>query len=422
MSRLKDSSTALLSDSLNSPAARPAPDDEPAASAGLTVAIAGADRMSNGALGAMVQETGLAKKVEEWAWLNTVKLRNAQDVPDVVFLDLSSGMGSEFLFAQELSRLRPAVTIIACSNRNETNAEFLLQAMRSGIRDFLQKPFNRIEVQSLMRRLGEQCEVQPEKKTGSGKLFVVLGTKGGVGTTTVAVNLAVQMARLSGKRALLLDFSRPMGDVAALLDLKPSFQIRDALENVKRLDSTMFAGLLTPHKSGLKVLAGAALLEDWQEATAATIERILEIAQQEFDLVVMDLGAFYSPDWRNVLYRSEVLLISEADLPGLAKLHKHLGALGNLRVDLSRVRLVINRWHRQDEEALKKIESTMRLPVFARLPNSFKEVTEATVRGVPVARSGDPLAAGFEKIAMGLAGTERSGRQKKSLLGQFFSA
>jgi pilus assembly protein CpaE len=377
--------------------------------------------MSNGALRALIDETGLVKNLEEWAWLNAVKLRNAQDVPDVVFLDLSAGMGSEFLFAQELSKLRPAVAIIACSNRNESNAEFLLQAMRSGVRDFLQKPFNRIEVHSLMRRLGEQFEAQPEKKTGGGKLFAVLGTKGGVGTTTVAVNLAVQMARLPGKRTLLVDFSRPMGDVAALLDLKPAFQVRDAFENVKRLDPTMLSGLVTPHKSGLGVLAGAARLEDWQEASAATIEKILEVAQQEFDLVVMDLGAFYSPEWRNVLDRSEVLLISEADLPGLAKLHKHLGALGNLRVDLGRVRLVINRWHRQDEEALKKIESGMRLPVFARLPNSFKEVTEATVRGVPVARSGDPLAAGFEKIAVVLAGMERSGGQKKSLLGQFFS-
>jgi len=417
MSRLKDSPTTALLDSASLPAAAPETDRVPP---GLTVAIAGSDRMSNGALRALVDETGLVRKSEEWAWPNTVKLRNAQDVPDVVFLDLSAGMGSEFQFAQELSRLRPAVPIIACSNRNETNPEFLLEAMRSGIRDFLQKPFNRTEVHSLMRRLGEQCNTPMEKKAATGKLFVVLGTKGGVGTTTVAVNLAVQMARLPGKRSLLLDFSRPMGDVAALLDLEPSFQIRDALENVKRLDSTMLAGLLTPHKSGLQVLAGAARLDDWQEATAATIERILEIAQQEFDLVVMDLGAFYSPEWRSVLHRSELLLISEADLPGLAKLHKHLGALGNLRVDPSRVRLVINRWHRQDEEALRKIEGGMRLPVFARLPNSFKEVTEATVRGVPVARSGDPLAAAFEKIAVDLAGT-RSGQYKKSLLGQFFS-
>ena len=398
-----------------------APEIEPGFRPTLTVAIAGSDTLGNATLRAMLESTGLVKHTEEWTWLNTVKLRNAQDVPDVVFLDLSAGMGSEFLFAQELNKLRPAVHIIACSTRNETNPEYLLEAMRSGVRDFLQKPFNRGEVTALVRRLGEQCLVQPEKKKATGKLFVVLGTKGGVGTSTVAVNLAVQMARASGKRTLLLDFSRPMGDVAAMLDLRPSFQIRDAIENVKRLDSTMLAGLLTPHKSGLKVLAGAARLEDWQEASTRTIERILEIAQREFDLVVMDLGSFYSAEWRDVLHRSEILLISEADLPGLAKLHKHLGALADLRVGSSRVRLIINRWHRHDEEALAKIEKGMGMPVFARLPNSFKEVTEATLRGVAVGKSGDPLAAGFAKIAAGLAGTGKLSGPRKSLLGQFFS-
>jgi len=86
-----------------------------------------------------------------------------------------------------------------------------------------------------------------------------------------------------------------------------------------------------------------------------------------------------------------------------------------------RVHLVINRWHRQDEEALAKIENDMKTPVFARLPNNFKQVTEATVRGVPVGKNGDPLTEGFEKMAARLAGTEKSNGRKKSLLGQFLS-
>ena len=234
----QDSPAAALVDS---PAAG---DLAPAARGTLTAAIAGSDSLGNATLLGMLEDTGLVKETVQWTWPNALKLRNAQDVPDVVFLDLSAGMGSEFLFAQELNKLRPAVHIIACSTKNETNPEYLLEAMRSGVRDFLQKPFNRGEVLALLGRLGEQCQVETEKKKGSGKLFAVLGTKGGVGSSTVAVNLAVQMARSSGKRTLLLDFSRPLGDVAALLDLRPSFQIRDAIENVKRLDSTMFASLL----------------------------------------------------------------------------------------------------------------------------------------------------------------------------------
>jgi pilus assembly protein CpaE len=385
------------------------------------VAMAGADPIGNSTLRAMLQQSGLVKDTQEWASLDAVKLRHTDDVPDVVFLDLSTGMRSEFAFAQELSRLRPSVTIIACSMKNETNPEFLLQAMRSGIRDFLQKPYNRIEVGSLMHRLGNECGAQPVKSAGTGRLMAVLGTKGGVGTSTVAVNLAVQLARIPGKKSLLLDFSRPMGDVAALLDLKPKFQMRDAIENVRRLDTTMFGGLLTPHKSGLHVLCGATRLEDWQNGSLPVVERIVELALRSFDFVVLDMGSFYSAEWERMLQTAEVLLVSEADLTGLAKLDKHLRALANLRVPSKQIRLVINRWHRSDEEALAQIESNMKMPVFARLPNNFKQVTEATVRGVPVVKNGDPLTEGFAKMAGQLAGTENANGRKKSLLGAFFS-
>jgi len=421
MYREQESPSAVLVDSAPIQVASTERNFEEAIAPVLTVAVAGTDPVGNSTLRAMLQQSGLVKDVREWASLSTVKPRHTSDVPDVVFLDLSTGMGSEFTFAQELSRVRPAVHIIACTTKNETNPEFLLQAMRSGIRDFLQKPYNRVEVGSLMHRLSGECGAQPVKSAGAGRLMAVLGTKGGVGTSTVAVNLAVQLARISSKKTLLLDFSRPMGDVAALLDLKPKFQVRDAVENVKRLDATLFEGLLTTHKSGLRVLCGATRLEDWQNGSLPVIERIVEVAQQSFDFVVMDLGAFYSAEWERILQAAEVLLVSEADLPGLAKLDKHLRALSNLRVASNQVRLVINRWHRSDEEALAQIETSMRMPVFARLPNSFKQVTEATVRGVPVAKDGDPLTEGFAKIAGKLAGTENTNGRKKSLLGQFFS-
>jgi Flp pilus assembly protein, ATPase CpaE len=421
MDREQNGPAAVLVDSAAIHLASPERDYEQAITPVLTVAMAGSDPVGNSTLRAMLQQTGLVKNVQEWASLGAVKPRHPDDVPDVVFLDLSSGMAEEFAFAQELSRVRPAVNIIACSTKNETNPDFLLQAMRSGIRDFLQKPYNRVEIGILMHRLSGESGAQPVKSAGTGRLLAVLGTKGGVGTSTVAVNLAVQLARIPNKKILLLDFSRPMGDVAALLDLKPKFQVRDAMENVKRLDATLLSGLLATHKSGLQVLCGATRLEDWQNGSLPVIERIVDVAQQGFDFVVMDLGAFYSQEWERILQAAEVLLVSEADLTGLAKLDKHLRALANLRVGSNQVRLVINRWHRSDDEALAQIENSMKMPVFARLPNNFKQVTEATVRGVPVAKNGDPLAEGFLNIAGQLAGMENTNRRKKSLLGTFFS-
>ena len=348
-------------------------------------------------------------------------MRHSQDVPEVVFLDISGSGQSEFAFAQQLARLRPSVHIVACSAKRESNPEFLLHAMRSGVRDFLQKPYDRVEVSSIVTRVsGENSREAPRPSTG-GQLFVVLGTKGGVGTTTVSVNLAIRFAKIPGKSTVLLDFSRPMGDVAAFLDLHPSFQFGDAIENFKRLDSTLLSGLLTPHKSGLKVLAGAAQLEHWQLPSFSAIERVIEIAQQSFDFVVIDLGSFYSAEWRNVLQAAEILLVSEADLPGLAKLNRHLGALANLKISSTRVRLIINRWHRHDEQALEKVEQGMKIPVFARLPNEFKQVNEAAVRGDYLKDDGDGLSADFRNMAGRLAGIELTKQPKKSRLGQFFS-
>jgi len=388
----------------------------------LTAAIAAFDPVSVSTLRHMLMQTGMVKEIHEWASAQTVELRNPQDVPDVIFLDLNERAGSDFAFAQQLARLRPAVHIVACSSKNESNPELLLQAMRSGVRDFLQKPFDRTVLTSLIARVtSEFSHDTPRRSSVAGKLFVVLGTKGGVGSTTVSVNFAVQLAQIPGKSAVLLDFSRPLGDVASFLDLKPSFQLRDAVENFKRLDPTLLSGLLTPHKSGLKVLAGAAQLEDWQDASAAAIERVVEIAQQSFDFVVMDFGSFYSAECQNVLQAAQILLVSEADLPGLAKLHRHLGALAKLQVSSPQVRLIINRWHRHDEPALEKVENDMKVPVFARLANNFKQVTEANVRGDSLKQRGDPLSAEFNRMAAALAGLQLPKREKKSRLANFLA-
>ena len=387
----------------------------------LGVALVGADPVSSSTLRQMLLQTGLVKEIHEWASVKKVELRHEQDVPEVILLELSGNGESDFAFAQQLSRLRPTTHIIACSARKESNPEFLLSAMRSGVRDFLQKPYDRGELFSLIARISSDHAPKPCARTATGKLLVVLGTKGGVGTSTVAVNLAVRLAQIPGKKTALFDFSRPLGDVAGLLDLTPKFQVRDALENFRRLDATMLGGLLTPHKSGLRVLCGAARLEDWQSAPFQAIERIVEMAQQSFDFAVMDLGSFYSAEWQNVLQAAEVLLVSEADLPGLGKLNRHLASLANLKVSSTSVRLVINRWHRHDEPALEKVETGMRIPVFARLPNEFKQVNEATVRGDSLKKGSDPLNVEFQKMAARLAGARTSNLPKKSRLGALFS-
>ncbi len=112
-------------------------------------------------------------------------------------------------------------------------------------RNFLAKPVMPDALQEILKRFQEG---HPQKRA-SEKLIVLMGSKGGVGTTTVAVNLGAQLCTFAKKRTVLLDFARPWGTRTCFLTCIPRFGIRDAVENLERLDSHFFAGLLTHHKS-----------------------------------------------------------------------------------------------------------------------------------------------------------------------------
>src|SRR5262249_58502027 len=123
------------------------------------------------------------------------------------------------------------------------------------------------------------------------KLIVVMGAKGGVGATTIAANRGVQLAEMSKKRVVLLDFARMLGHVALVLDLQPRFALRDAVENLDRLDGHFFSGLLCRHRTGLEVLAGTSHPEGWESYTPAALALVVIHASNSYSLLVHEYGA-----------------------------------------------------------------------------------------------------------------------------------
>jgi pilus assembly protein CpaE len=256
------------------------------------------------------------------------------------------------------------------------------------------------------------------------KLIVVMGSKGGVGTTTVAVNLGVQLSTYAQKRTVLLDFARPLGNVHLLLDLHAKFGIRDAVENLDRLDSHFFSGLLTRHKTKLEVLSGAMQPEEWQSIAVPPLERIVNVAQSSFDIVLVDIGSQFSSEWSQVLRMARmILLVAETNVPALWTLERRLLALKGFGIDPDRARIIINRWHKGDDEALKSIQKEISRPVFACLPNDFRKASEAVNLGTPIEQNhNNVLSNRYRHIACQLAGMDTSVIAKKtSLVGGLFS-
>jgi pilus assembly protein CpaE len=337
-------------------------------------------------------------------------------------MNLSHDAEACFALAAYLRRLRPDVHIIACARVQKPSPETLLRAMRCGIEDFLPLPADPAALKQMLGRfIPESDSTAPDDAK---KLIVLLGAKGGVGTTTVAVNLGVQLAHLTPKRVTLVDLARPLGHVSLLLDLKPRFSVRDSVENLERLDAHFFSGLLTRHESGLWVLAGTADSDEWQYLSMPSLTRVVNVARSSSDFVVADLGSGCWSEWDSVLHAaSAVILVAEADVPALWALKRHLAKITSLGVNPARLGIVINRWHRRDEEIVQDFETRIESTILARLPNDFCQVSQAINSGVPLCKNhGDPLGTQFGQLACRLAGIAPAAAPKAGILSKLFSS
>jgi pilus assembly protein CpaE len=337
----------------------------------------------------------------------------------VILVELGRDTKSPLDFAARLNRLNPTACIIACSVYQEQSPDLLKQAMRSGVREILSPPIDPMVLREMLERLVKQRDIPQAEME---KLVVVAGAKGGVGTTTVAVNLAVQLARAVGKRVVLFDLARPLGHAALLLDVETRFSFRAAVESLDRLDSHLFSGFLASHKSGVQLMAGASHADEWDRISPTSLARVINVAQGSFDFVVADVGLNYSSEWVPVLRLARVVvLVTETNVPSLWSLERQVSLLRGLGIDAARIRVVVNRWHRPDEGALEAFEKRVKLPIFERLPNDFKQVSRAVNMGTELSRGQhDPLVKKFRSMAEQITGVSQTVEAKRgSFLGLF---
>ena len=222
--------------------------------------------------------------------------------------------------------------------------------------------------------------------------ILVTGSKGGVGTSTVALNLAVQLAQQTRKRVALIDLARPFGQISLMLDMEPRFTVLDALERITRLDEAVLRTLTMRHKAGINVLAGPLHVpmkpEQRLSVTLEGLTALLGIADQAFDYVVVDVGVVNPAEWAAVLREAaQILLVAEPTILALGMVRRHLAASNCAGVGREIISVVMNRWRQNDDATVAPFEREYGRPVLAKLPNDYRQVTEAVAMGMPLAGS-----------------------------------
>jgi pilus assembly protein CpaE len=301
------------------------------------------------------------------------KLAHAR--PDLILAILRPNPERSLLF---LRQLRNGITgrLLALG---PAESKLILRALREGADLYLDEADIEGELLGAFTRFPVAAGSQAEP----GRLIGLLAPSGGSGSSTVAVNVGIVLAK-EHKSCALLDLKTEGGDLAALLDLKPTHTLADLCQNAARMDRVMLEGSLVHHQSGIHLLASPQHLADIAAVHPDGVRQALALARAAFPYVVADLGYSFRDEQVQVLRQADVVLVVlRLDIPSLVNTRRTLDHLERLGVAKDRIHLVANRYGQPKELPAGKAEKALGTKIFHYLPDDPKTINQATNSGIP---------------------------------------
>lgn len=264
--------------------------------------------------------------------------------------------------------------------------ELLLRAMRSGCNDFIGGQLDQQAFAETLDRINQLWATKAASNAVRGSVLTFFGTKGGVGTTTLAVHVAMYLVQCYHKRVLLIDNHPQLGHVCVYLGIDGSrYNFHELVRNLSRLDSELLRGYIATHSSGLEILSSPDSCGGRKATDPESMAQTLDFLRGEYDYVIVDCPTQLDDTNLAVIEASnQVYLIATPEIGAVRDLSRHVDSLSQNEHNAERVKVVINRFSSQHAVSLEQIEKAIKLPVFLKLPNSYAEVVRSGIMGEPV--------------------------------------
>lgn len=306
---------------------------------------------------------------------------------DLIIVDLRLEVSSSMANIERLRASAPGAGIFAVAAA--ADPDLILQAMRAGANEFFTWPPADEMFHGAVRRLTARRETSQGSKPSS-TTFVFFGAKGGAGTTTMAVNCGVEIARLTKKPAIMVDLKPGLGEVGLFLGVRPRYSVLDALDNLHRLDREFLRELVTKHKSGLEILAGSDNFDRPGAADGAVIEELFRLLTKQYEYLLIDAGSQINSCSVAALYSADrIFLVANPDVPSVRNAQRLLERMRELGASGDRVRLLLNRAAEPYPIPPKQIENALGHPIHHTFPSDYKTVSGALNSGVPLTMVGN---------------------------------
>jgi pilus assembly protein CpaE len=343
-----------------------------------------------------------------------------QNRPQMVFMDLRSDASKSLDTAKRISSYFKEVLIVASGQ--DMSFEMIKACMESGVRDFMQRPFDALQVQALLEKHRLALFSKAGAGDRTGRIVTVFSNKGGLGKTTIAVNLALALSETIGKPVALVDLNLQLGDITTFLDVEPKQTIVDIARNIGRVDAAYLESSLAQYQTprgSVFVLADPLHVEDAEEVTADQINAVLTVLRATFEYVIIDTTTSFDPKTLSALdFADHILLVSMINLPSIRSSQRLLNLFNRLGYDPQKIKLVVNRFMQGEEITIEDVEETLEHPVFWKIPNQYAVVMTAINRGIPISQveNSKALEKNFLDLAHKLSGVLSSSHPSRSAL------
>ncbi len=270
--------------------------------------------------------------------------------PALVIAEMTPNLAPLRTLADELQAASPETRLVGAFKpeifaHEVSESAVLIEALRAGVSDFLRRPLSAVDLGHLIERLCRHVSAAAKRL---GKVAVFLSNKGGVGKSTLAVNVAVGLARHHPGRVLLVDASLQMGTCATMLDLQPTMSLADAVREHARLDELLLEQLAIPHSSGLHLLAAPADALEGADVSEDTVSRVLSLARRAYDFVIVDTFPMFDRIVMAILDQAdEAFIVLENTVPTVLSIDKFLKLLSSIGFPVEKQRIVLNRYSRR---------------------------------------------------------------------------
>jgi pilus assembly protein CpaE len=307
-----------------------------------------------------------------------------QSPPDLVAVDIRGDAAAGMAAIERLRASLPTTAIFAVAQT--TDPELILQAMRAGANEFFMWPVPEDSFQGAVRRTATRRDSAQAQAKPPSVTMVFFGAKGGAGTTTVAVNCAVELARLTKRQTLIVDLKAGFGEVSLFLGVRPRYTVLDALESLHRLDKDFLRELCAKHKSGLEILAGSEQFERPGAQDAGAVEELFRVVGKSHDYVVVDAGNQINSCSIAALYAADtIFVVATPDVPSVRNAQRLVDRVRQLGVGGERIRILLNRASDQHMIGQKQIETALGYGIHHTFTSDYRTVSTALNSGVPLA-------------------------------------